>query len=75
MGSMVASVGRTARSSVNVPFGVAVADESVEFVGYEELISALKSLFDATVDSDWLIIGALSVKVKGYGLRSVLNGV
>lgn len=73
---MVASVGRTARSSVNVPFGVAVADESVEFVGYEELISALKSLLDAVVDRDWLVsIGALSVKVKGYGLRSVLNGV
>lgn len=76
MGSMVASVGRTAVPSLNVPFGIAVADGSVEFFEYEELISALKSLVASVVDRDWfVIIGALSVKVKGYGLRSVLSGV
>lgn len=75
---MVASVGRIALPSVNVPFGVAAADESFELglSGYEELISALNSLVASVVDLDWLVIvGALSVKVKGYGLRSVLNGV
>lgn len=69
-------MGRTALPPVNVPFGVAVADESfvLSLSGYEELISALNSLVASVVDRDWLV-GALSVKVKGYGLRSVLNGI
>lgn len=71
-------MGRTALPSVNVPFGVAVADESFELglSGYEEFISALNTLVASVGDSGLLVIvGALSVKVKGYGLRSVLSGV